>query len=160
MDLYCTNISEGTVFKGLFPKPVYHWSLRFVRLHPVTFTYIAAASILARVAVTFIGLQLTVGAAKAWPACAGVAALTRVGAGRPVGTGFVIGAVVEVLVAEEAPPALLAVALPRLGACSVKATWVADAFIAEGALPAHATCTSPWGLAVTMLLAAIRRADG
>lgn len=129
-------------------------------MDPVTFTHIAAASIFARVAVTFVGLQLTVGAAKAWPARAGVAALTRVGAGRPVGTGFVIGAVVEVLVTEEAPPALLAVALPRLAACSVEATWVADAFIAGGALPAHATCTSPWGLAVTVLFTAIRRADG
>lgn len=129
-------------------------------MYPVTFTHIAAASVLARVAVTFVGLQLTVGPAKAWPAGAGVAALTRVSTGCPVGTGLVIGAVVEVLVAEEAPPALLAVALPRLAARSVEATWVADAFIAGGALPAHTTRTSPWGLAVTVLLTAIRRADG
>lgn len=126
----------------------------------VTFTHIAASSVLARVAVTFVGLQLAVGAAKAWSACAGVAALTCVSAGCPVGTGLVIGAVVEVLVAEETPPALLAVALPRLVACSVKATWVADTLIAGGALPAHSTRTSPRGLAVTVLLAAIRRADG
>lgn len=124
-------------------------------MFPVTFTHIAASSVLARVAITFIGLQLAVGAAKAWPARAGVAALTCVSAGCPVGTGLVIRTVVEVLVAEEAPPALLAVALPRLAACSVEATWVADAFIAGGALPAHATRTSPGGLAVTMLLTAI-----
>lgn len=71
-----------------------------------------------------------------------------------------VSAVVEVLVAEEAPPALLTVTLPRLAARPMEAAWVADAFIAGGALPAHATCTSPWGLAVAVLLTAVRRADG
>lgn len=86
--------------------------------------------------------------------------MARVGAGGTVGTGLVVGAVVEVLVAEEAPPALLTVTLPRLAARSVEAAWVADAFITGGALPAHATRTAPWGLAVAVLLAAVRRADG
>lgn len=143
---------------------IYHGVLFFLHLSPclylVTFTHVATASVLAGVAVAFVGLQLTVGAPKARPARAGVAALTRVGAGGPVGAGLVIGAVVEVLVAEEAPPTLLAVALPRLAARSVEATRVADAFIAGGALPAHATCTAPRGLAVAVLLTAVRRADG
>jgi len=123
-------------------------------------THIAAASILAGVAVTLVGFQLTVGASEAGPARAGVAALTRVGAGCPVGAGLVVRAVVEILVAEEAPPAFLTVALPRLATRPVEAAWVADAFVTRGALPAHATRTAPWGLAVAMLLIAVRRADG
>lgn len=129
-------------------------------LHLGTFTHVATSSILAGVAVTLVGLQLAVGAPEARPAGAGVAALARVGAGGPIGARLVVGAVVEVLVAEEAPPPLLAVALPRLAARTVQATWVADAFITGGALPAHATCTAPRGLAVAVLLAAVRRADG
>lgn len=58
------------------------------------YSYIAAASILARIAVALIGFQLAVGASKAGPAGAGVAALSRVGAGCSVGAGLVVGAVV------------------------------------------------------------------
>ncbi len=120
------------------------------------YTHIAAASVLAGVAVTLVGFQLTVGASEAGPAGAGVAALACVSAGCTVGAGLVIGAVVEVLVAEEAPPALLTVTLPWLAARPVEAAWVADAFIAGGALPAHATRTAPWGLAVAVPLTAVR----
>lgn len=124
------------------------------------YTHIAAASVLAGVAVTLIGFQLAVGATKAGPTGAGVAALPGVGAGRTVGAGLVVGAVVEILVTEQAPPALLTVTLPRLAARPVEAAWVADALAAGGALPAHATRTAPWGLAVAVLLIAVRRADG
>ena len=120
------------------------------------YTHVAAASVLAGVAVALVGLQLTVGASVAGPAGAGVAALPCVGAGGTVGAGLVVGAVVEVLVAEEAPPALLTVTLPRLAARPVEAAWVADALAAGGALPAHATCTAPRGLAVAMPLTAVR----
>lgn len=62
--------------------------------HNPHYTHIAAASILAGVTVTLIGFQLTVGASEAGPACAGIAALARVGAGCTVGTGLVVCAVV------------------------------------------------------------------
>ncbi|TNN76674.1 hypothetical protein EYF80_013126 [Liparis tanakae] len=99
---------------------------------------LAVEALRAGVAVALVGLQLTVGASIAGPAGAGVAALARVGAGGSVGTGLVVGAIVEVLVAEEPPPALLAAALPRLAARPVEAARVADALLAGGALPAHA----------------------
>lgn len=123
-------------------------------------TYVAAAAIFAGVAVTLVGFQLTVGSPKARSTRAGVASLTGVGAGCSIGAWLVVGAVVEVLVAEEAPPALLTVTLPRLAACPMETAWVAHAFVTGGALPAHAACTAPWGLAVAVLLAALRRADG
>ena len=47
-----------------------------------------------------------------------------------------VGAVVEVLVAEESSPALVAVALVRLVAGAVHAARVADALVAEPAGPA------------------------
>lgn len=123
-------------------------------------SYVAAASVFAGVAVALVGFQLTVGAAEAGPAGARVAALARVCARGAVGTRLVVGAVVEVLVTEEAPPALLTVALPRLAAGAVEAAGVAHTLAAGGALPAHATRTAPRGLAVAVLLAAVRRADG
>lgn len=123
-------------------------------------THIAAASVLAGVAVTLVGLQLAVGTSKARPAVAGVAALACVGASGTIGAWLVVSTIVQVLVAEEAPPTLLTVTLPRLAACPMEAAWVADAFIAGRALPAHAARTAPWGLAVAMPLTAFRRADG
>ncbi len=79
-------------------------------------TYVATATILAGVAITLINLQLTVCASISWSAGAGIAALSGVGAGGAISTGFVVGAVVEVLVTEEASPALLAHTLPWLRA--------------------------------------------
>ena len=122
--------------------------------------YIAAASVLAGVAVALVGFQLAVGASVTWPAGARVAALARVGARGAIGAGLVVGAVVEVLVAEESPPSLLAITLPRLATRPVQAAGVAHALGAGGALPAHATLAAPRGLAVAVLLAAVRRADG
>lgn len=123
-------------------------------------THIAASSVLAGVAVALVGLQLAVGAPIAGPAGAGVAALPRVGASGSIGAGLVISAVVQVLVAEEPPPPLLTAALPRLAARPMEAAWVTDALLAGGALPPHAACTAPRGLAVAVPLAAVRRADG
>ncbi len=79
-------------------------------------TYVATATILAGVAVTLVNLQLTVCAPISWPAGAGIAALSGIGAGGAISTGFVVGAVVEVLVTEEASPALLTHTLPWLRA--------------------------------------------
>lgn len=62
--------------------------------------------------------------------------MARVGAGGTVGTGLVVSAVVEVLVAEEAPPALLTVTLPRQLAGAVLAGRVLLTLVTERALPA------------------------
>lgn len=86
--------------------------------------------------------------------------MARVGAGGPVLARVVVGAVVEVLVAEEPPPALLAVALPGLQAGAVQAAGVADAFVAGGALPADAALALAGRLAVAVAAAALGQADG
>lgn len=126
----------------------------------VVFQIIAAAAIFARVAVTFVDLDFTDVAGEAGLAAAGVAALARVAAGRAVHAGPVVGAVVEVLVAEEAAPAFLAVALPWLTASAVRAAGVADALVAHSALPADAALALPGALAVSVALAAARQANG
>ena len=76
---------------------------------------------------------LAVGARVAWRAGAGVGSLAGVPAGGAVAAGLVVGAVVEVLVAEEPAPALLAQALVRLLAGAVDAARVQDAAVAKGA---------------------------
>lgn len=58
--------------------------------------YFAAAAVLAGVAVALVGLDLTVFAGEAELACAGVAALTSVGARGAVPARLVVGAVVQV----------------------------------------------------------------
>lgn len=65
-------------------------------------------------AVTLPDLGVTVDPGEAWQAGAGVAALARVHARGPVGTGSVMRAVVQILVAEDSSPAFFAGALPRL----------------------------------------------
>lgn len=119
-------------------------------------THVTAASVLAWVAVTLVDLQFTVGAPESWPAGARVTALAGVGAGGPVGAWLVVGAVVQVLIAEQTSPAFLADALPRLTACSMEAAWVAHTLIAVRPLPPQAALAVPRGLAVAMCLAAVR----
>ena len=79
---------------------------------------------------------LAVGPGEPRRAAAGVGSLTRVPAGGAVPAGPVVGAVVEVLVAEEAAPALVAVALVGPAASPVDAARVADALVAVGPGPA------------------------
>lgn len=116
---------------------------------------VTAATILAGVAVTFVYLQLTVGASVAGSAGAGVAALAGVGAGGPVSTGLVVGAIVQVLVAEETSPAFFAHTLPRLCAGAMQTARVPHTLAAGRALPAQTTLTLPRRLAVTVTLAAV-----
>lgn len=59
-------------------------------------THQALASVVAGLAVTLPDLRVTVDPSEARQACAGVAALARVHARGPVGTGFVMGAVVQI----------------------------------------------------------------
>lgn len=68
---------------------------------------------------------------------AGVGALARVEASAAVLARFVIGAVVKILVAEQTTPTLVAVALPRLLARTVQATWIANTLVAQFALPSQ-----------------------
>lgn len=106
-------------------------------------TDVAAASVLAGVAAALVGLDLAAAPGKARPAGAGEAPLARVGAGGPILAGMVVGAVVEVLVAEEPAPAFLAVALPGLHTRAVEAAWVTHALLAQGPLPADPALALP-----------------
>lgn len=82
---------------------------------------------------------LAVGPGVLGRAHAGVAALARVVAGAAVAAGPVVGAVVEVLVAEQPAPALLAVAVPGPQAGAVHAARVSLALVAQLAHPARMT---------------------
>lgn len=59
-------------------------------------THHAVASIATGLAVTLPDLRVTVNPGETWQAGAGVAALTRVHTRGPIGTGFVMGAVVQI----------------------------------------------------------------
>lgn len=74
----------------------------------------AATSVVAGLPVTFPDLRVAVNPGEAWQAGAGVAALACVQARGPVCARFMVGAVVQVLVTEDAPPAFFAIALPSL----------------------------------------------
>lgn len=56
-------------------------------------------------------------------------------AGAAILTGMMIGAVVEILVAEETAPAFVANAIPGFGACAMNAAGIEFAFVAERTLP-------------------------
>lgn len=71
-----------------------------------------------------------------------------------------IGAEVQILVAEQAAPAFLASALKWLVAGAMQAPWVSLALVAEGAVPPEAALALTRGLTITVLLATARRADG
>ena len=79
---------------------------------------------------------LAVGAGVAWRAGAGVGSLAGVPACGAVAAGLVVGAVVEVLVAEETAPALVAATLVGLLAGAVHAAGVELALVAVRAGPA------------------------
>lgn len=125
----------------------------------IVFQIRAAASVLAGIAVAFIGLDLAVGAAVAGLAGTGVTPLAGVGAGGPVRARLVVGAVVEVLVAEEAAPALLAIALPGFLAHTVQAAGVTDALIAEPPLPTNATYAFSRPSTVSIFIVATQQAN-
>lgn len=123
-------------------------------------TYVTATTVLARIAVALIRLNLTVGASEARLAGAGIAPLASVCACGIILARFMIGAEVKVLVTKQATPAFLAVALKWLVTGSMHAPGVPLALIAEGTLPPEATLALTRGLTITVLLAAARRADG
>lgn len=81
-------------------------------------------------------LNFAIGAHESRFAFTGVRSLASVEAGSTVLTGFVICAVVQVLVAEQTAPAFVADAVPGFQAASVDASRVRFAFVAHGTFPA------------------------
>ena len=89
----------------------------------------------------FIGHPaFTVCASVARWAAAGIRPLSSVEAGGSIAARFVVGAVVQVLVAEETTPAIVAVALPGVLAGAVLASRVSNALVAKRTGP---TITTP-----------------
>ena len=100
----------------------------------------ASAAVKARLVRALVGDPgLALGAGVAGRAAASVGTLAGVEAGGSVLAGLVVGAVVQVLVAEETAPAVVAVALPRVLAGAVLAPGVPDALVAKGTSPTAAT---------------------
>lgn len=96
----------------------------------------AVTSVATGLAVTLPDLQVTVDPGEARQAGAGVAALACVHTRGPVGTGLVVGAVVQILVTKDASPAFLAGALPRLFTGTMFTGWMEFTHITEEPLPA------------------------
>lgn len=98
-------------------------------------TYHANTAVEASDHVAVVVGQLAVGAGKLGRARASVRALARVEASAAVLARLVVRAVVEVLVAEQAAPSFVAVALPGLLTGAVKAARIAYALVAQLSLP-------------------------
>ena len=81
--------------------------------------------------------QFAVGSSVLGRTGARVGSLASVETGAAVFARLVIGAVVKILIAKQTAPTFVAVALPRLLARTVKATRVADALVAQFALPSQ-----------------------
>lgn len=96
----------------------------------------ASGAVHARALFAVRDLGFAVRAHESGLALAGVGSLAGVEAGASVLAGLVVGAEVQVLVAEETAPALVALALPRLLAGAVDAARVGLALGAQGSLPA------------------------
>lgn len=123
------------------------------------FLVLTASSIATGVAVTLAQLQLTVHTSVARATGASVAPLPAVGAGGPILAWGVVGAIVEILVTEQAAPALVAGALPGDAAGAVATAVVRDTLITQAALPAWAAEALRRLGAVAILFVAARKAD-
>lgn len=97
---------------------------------------IARAAVLAGLPGAVVDGDFAFGASETWGAGAGVAPLARVEASTAVTARLVVRAEVQVLVAEETTPALVAKAIPWLHAGTMHAAWVPSALVAIGAFPA------------------------
>ncbi len=100
-------------------------------------TYGTSSTIEARDDSTVVFEQLAIGTRMLSWTGASVRALSSVKAGATVLARLVVGAVVEILVAEQTAPTFIAVALVRLLAGSVQTTWVADALVTQLSLPSQ-----------------------
>lgn len=115
--------------------------------------YLTRSTVEARQVGAIVNLTLAVSSREARGTVARVRALARVEARAVVPAGPVVGAVVEVLVAEEPAPALVAQAVPRLLARAVQTAGVALALVAQRTLPPVVTsedkahpCVRQWNL--------------
>lgn len=109
--------------------------------------YLTRSAVEAGLMGAVVYLALAVGAREARGTVARVRALARVEARAVVPARPVVGTVVEVLVAEEPAPALVAQAVPRLLARAVQTAGVTLALVAQRALPPVVTSedtTHPW----------------
>lgn len=126
----CIGAGQHSVFTVCpFKPPRAHTPIAILRVQ-------AVASVATGLAVTLPDLHVTVNPGEAWQAGAGVAALACVHTRGPIGTGFVVGAVVQILVTKDASPALLAGALPRLFTGTMFTGWMEFTHITKEPLPA------------------------
>lgn len=85
--------------------------------------------------------------------------MPAVGARCPILAWGVVGAVVEILVTEQASPALMTVTFPRDAAGAMATAIVGDTFIAEATLPAWAADALGRLAAVAVLFVTARKTD-
>lgn len=119
----------------------------------------ATASVVAGPAITLSDLGVTVDPSEARQAGAGVAALTRVHARGAVGTGPVVRAVIQILVAEDSSPAFFAGALPRLFTGTMFTGRMEFTHITKEALPALSAFAFSRHSAVSISLIASIKTD-
>ena len=84
---------------------------------------------------TIAQLYITVDAGVTGRAATCVRSLPGVEAGTAITTRLMIRTVIEILIAEQSSPTLVAETVPRLDAGTVYATWVTFAFVAVSARP-------------------------
>lgn len=102
-------------------------------------TYNTRGAIYARLVGAVVPLDLTVGSGVPFRTAAGVASLAGVCASSTILARLVIGAIIEILIAKQSAPALVAVALPRLVASTMGTSGVPDALVTGLSLPTHST---------------------
>lgn len=95
----------------------------------------AGAAVRARRFQTVVDQVLAFQAGKSFRTFAGITTLSGVEACAPVAAGFVIRAEVEVLIAKQAAPSLVAHTIPRFHATAVNASGIPLALIAERPFP-------------------------
>jgi hypothetical protein len=101
----------------------------------VNFRYLAGSAVLTRVVGAVIKFPFAVRSCKPWRATASVRTLTGVKASATMPAWFVIGAVVQILVAKQAAPSFVTQAVPRFLARTVEATRVPLTFVTQAAFP-------------------------
>lgn len=154
------TMEAGGIFAGQHPvftvcpfKPLWACTpIAILRLH-------AVASVATGLVVTLPDLRVAVYSSEAWQAGAGVAALACVHTRSPVGTGFVMGAVVQILVTKDASPAFFAGALPRLCTGTMFTGWMEFTLITKESLPALSAFAFPRYCAVSIIFIAPLKTD-
>ena len=150
----------SSVLFTLINKKTKMKNLAAVGIEKGELTYGTSSTIEARDDSTVVFEQLAIGARMLSWTGASVRSLSSVKAGATVLARLVVGAVVEILVAKEAAPSFIAIALVGLLAGAVKAARVADALVAQLSLPAKFAEAFVGLVAEAVLIVAARKADG